>query len=55
MLFNNFEQFKYESYKNKVNIQTDFNKLIDEKDRNLSDIINKYNRLDEEYEKTNMC
>jgi len=41
MIFNNFEQFKYDSHKNIVNMQTEFNNLMAEKSSNLNNIMNK--------------
>lgn len=40
-IFNNFEQFKYDSHKNIVNMQTKFNNLIAKKSSNLNNIMNK--------------
>jgi hypothetical protein len=39
-IFNNFEQFKYQSYKNIVNMQTEFDNLMNEKNNNLNNIMN---------------
>jgi hypothetical protein len=41
IMFNNLEQFKYESYKNIVNMQNEFDNLMSEKNNNLNNIMNK--------------
>lgn len=40
-MFNNLEQFKFESYKNIVNMQNEFDNLMSEKNNNLNNIMNK--------------
>lgn len=40
-MFNDLEQFKYESHKNIVNLRTKFNNLMDQNNNNLNNIMNK--------------
>jgi len=40
-LFNNLEQFKYDSHNNIVDMQMKFNDIIIEKDKNLNNWVNK--------------
>jgi len=41
IMFNDLEQFKYESHKNIVNLRTKFNNLMDQNNNNLNNIMNK--------------
>jgi len=53
-LYNNLEQFKYDSHNNIVEMQSKFNIIMIEKNQNIDNWMNKYNRLEEEIEKTIM-
>jgi len=53
-LYNNLELFKYDSHTNIVEMQANFNAIMIEKNQNITNWMNKYNRLEEEIEKTVM-
>jgi len=53
-IFNNLEQLKYDGHNNVVDMQTKFNNTMRDKNEKISCLMNKYNRCEEELEKTKM-